>query len=312
MVFCIILLAALFLNEERFLLIDEPTNHLDSDARAIVSAYLRRKKGYILVSHDRRFLDGCVDHILALNHTGPELVRGTFSSWFRDKEDRDRGELARNEKLKGEIRRLEQAARQTSAWSDRVEKTKYASKNSGLRPDRGFIGHKSAKLMRRAKSLEDRQQRAIQEKSALLQDLERADSLKLAPLMYHSERMLEARTLTAAYRFYCDKDLEGAHSANADTRATYEVLMAQLDRYEDLPNDIEKLAEFSSQNKNVDLMGRLVYDDQHREVINFGKYKGQLASEVLKKDPGYFGWIQQGDFPSDTKRIMTAIKLRLR
>ena len=122
----------------------------------------------------------------------------------------------------------------------------------------------------------------------------------------------EQRTLTAAYRFYCDKDLEGAHSANADTRATYEVLMAQLDRYEDLPNDIEKLAEFSSQNKNVDLMGRLVYDDQHREVINFGKYKGQLASEVLKKDPGYFGWIQQGDFPSDTKRIMTAIKLRLR
>ncbi len=120
----------------------------------------------------------------------------------------------------------------------------------------------------------------------------------------------EQRTLVAAYRFYCDKDLEGAHSADADTRATYEVLMAQLDRYEDLPNDIDALAEFSSQNRNVDLMGRMIYDDKNREVINFGKYKGQLATEVLRRDPGYFGWIQQGEFPSDFKRKILAIKLR--
>lgn len=122
----------------------------------------------------------------------------------------------------------------------------------------------------------------------------------------------EQRTLTAAYRFYCDKELEGAHSANADTRATYEVLMAQLDRYDDLPNDMEQLSAYSSQNNNVDIMGRMIYDDQHREVINFGKYKGVLVTEVLKKDPGYFSWIQQGDFPSDMKRIMMAIKLRMR
>lgn len=120
----------------------------------------------------------------------------------------------------------------------------------------------------------------------------------------------EQRTLSAAYRFYCDKDLEGAHSANADTRATYEVLMAQLDRYDDLPNDVAKLSDYSAQNKNVDLMGRLVYDDQRREVINFGKYKGQLAADVLRRDPGYFSWIQQGDFPSNTKRAFMAIKLR--
>lgn len=120
----------------------------------------------------------------------------------------------------------------------------------------------------------------------------------------------EQRTLTAAYRFYCDRDLEAAHSANADTRATYEVLMAQLDRYDDLPNDVDKLAEYSSQTKNVDLMGRLIYDDQHREVINFGKYKGQLAADVLRRDPGYYNWIRQGDFPSNTKRAFTAIKLR--
>ncbi len=88
--------------------------------------------------------------------------------------------------------------------------------------------------------------------------------------------------------------------------------MAQLDRYDDLPNDMEQLSAYSSQNNNVDIMGRMIYDDQHREVINFGKYKGVLVTEVLKKDPGYFSWIQQGDFPSDMKRIMMAIKLRMR
>jgi DNA polymerase-3 subunit epsilon len=121
----------------------------------------------------------------------------------------------------------------------------------------------------------------------------------------------EQRTLSAAYKFYCDKNLEDAHSATADTRATYEVLMAQLDKYSDLPNDVAQLSDYSAQNKNVDLMGRLIYDEQHREVINFGKYKGQLAADVLRRDPGYFSWIQQGDFPSNTKRAFMAIKLRL-
>lgn len=194
------LLAALFLDEGAYPMIDEPTNHLDGEGRELVSKYLRRlDRGFLLVSHDRAFLDGCVDHILALNPTGPELVRGTFSSWFRDKEDRDRGEAARNEKLKGEIKRLERAAKQTSSWSDKVEQTKYGSKNSGLRPDRGFIGHKSAKMMQRAKNIEDRQRRAIEEKSGLLKDIERADSLKLTPLSYHSGRLLEGRDLAIAY-----------------------------------------------------------------------------------------------------------------
>lgn len=194
------LLAALFLDEGSFPMIDEPTNHLDGPGRALVSDYLRTlDRGFLLVSHDRAVLDGCVDHILALNQTGPELVRGNFSTWFRDKEDRERGEAARNEKLKGEIRRLEQAARQTERWSDRVEKTKYASKNSGLRPDRGFVGHKAAKLMKRSKALEDRRQRAVEEKAGLLQDVERADSLKLTPLIYHSRRLLEGKELAVTY-----------------------------------------------------------------------------------------------------------------
>lgn len=122
----------------------------------------------------------------------------------------------------------------------------------------------------------------------------------------------EPRNLVAAYKFYCDKDLEGAHSANADTKATYEVLLAQLDRYEDLPTDIDGLSNYSSQNRNVDFTGRLVYDDQKREIINFGKYKGRVAEEVLAQDPGYYGWIMQGDFTKNTKDCFTRIRMRLK
>ena len=122
----------------------------------------------------------------------------------------------------------------------------------------------------------------------------------------------EQRNLIAAYKFYCGKNLEDAHSANADTRATYEVLKAQLDRYDDLPNDMEKLSEFSTQNRNVDLMGRLIFNDDRKEVINFGKYKGRLAEEVLRQDPGYYSWILKGDFSQNTKDAFTTIKLRLK
>lgn len=121
----------------------------------------------------------------------------------------------------------------------------------------------------------------------------------------------EQRTLVAAYRFYCDKNLEDAHSAAADTMATLEVLEAQLERYPDLPRDVDALSEYSRQNRNVDLMGRLVYDDKNREVINFGKYKGQVAEDVIRRDPGYFAWILQGDFAQNTKDVFTRIKMRI-
>lgn len=122
----------------------------------------------------------------------------------------------------------------------------------------------------------------------------------------------EPRNLIAAYRFYCDKDLTNAHSANADTMATLEVLLAQLERYEDLPVDIDGLSKFSSQTRNVDFMGRLIYDDKGREIINFGKYKGQVAEDVLAKDTGYYGWIMKGDFTKNTKDAFTRIKLRVK
>lgn len=122
----------------------------------------------------------------------------------------------------------------------------------------------------------------------------------------------EPRNLIAAYKFYCGKDLTDAHSANADTRATYEVLMAQYDRYEDLPTDMAELSEYSGFHHCVDLMGRLIYDDQGREIINFGKYKGCVAADVLRKDPGYYSWILQGDFSDNTKDAFTRIKLSLK
>jgi len=121
---------------------------------------------------------------------------------------------------------------------------------------------------------------------------------------------MEKRTLEAAYRFYCDKTLENAHSADADTKATYEVLMAQLDRYPDLKNDIDFLAEFSSHNKNVDFAGRIIYNEKNEEVFNFGKYKGRKVEEVFDTDTGYYGWMMNGDFPLHTKNVLTAIKLR--
>ncbi len=120
----------------------------------------------------------------------------------------------------------------------------------------------------------------------------------------------EQRTLSAAYRFYCDKELEGAHSAEADAIATYEVLQAQLDRYPDLPNDIDELSKYSSHNRNVDFLGRIVLDDNDKEVFNFGKYKGQPVEEVLKKDPGYYTWMMNGQFPLHTKNVLTNIKLK--
>lgn len=120
---------------------------------------------------------------------------------------------------------------------------------------------------------------------------------------------MEPRTLSAAYKFFAGKELTDAHSAEADTLATYEVLQAQLDRYPNLENDIGKLAEFSAHNRNVDFAGRIVYNDDDVEVFNFGKYKGKPVREVLQSDPGYFGWMMNGDFPLYTKKVLTSIKL---
>ena len=194
-----VLLAVLFLRENRFLLIDEPTNHLDMNARTIVSRYLKSKRGFILVSHDRAFLDGCVDHILSINRTNIEIQRGNFSSWLVNKERQDGFELAENEKLSREIKHLSASAKRTADWSDNVEKTKYGTKNSGLRPDRGFIGHKAAKMMKTAKAIEGRRQSDIEERSKLLKNIESAESLKISQLQYHTSRMVSLDKVSVFY-----------------------------------------------------------------------------------------------------------------
>ncbi|MBU2998053.1 3'-5' exonuclease [Cellulophaga baltica] len=120
---------------------------------------------------------------------------------------------------------------------------------------------------------------------------------------------MEKRTLGAAYKFYCDKDLVDAHSAAADTNATYEVLLSQLDRYPDLENNVKKLAAFSSHKRTVDFAGFIIYDEDDEEIFSFGKHKGKKVHDVLEKEPGYFSWILNADFPLYTKKILTQIKL---
>jgi lincosamide and streptogramin A transport system ATP-binding/permease protein len=195
-----VLLAALFLKESSFLLIDEPTNHLDLNARKIVSDYLNSKRGFILVSHDRAFLDNCVDHILSINKTNIEIQKGNFSSWWENKEMQDNFELAENEKLKKDIRHLSAAAKRTSGWSDKVEKTKKGTDSSGSKvADRGYVGHKAAKMMKRSKVIENRQQSAIEEKSGLLRNIEDSESLKISQLAYHKNRLVELENVSIFY-----------------------------------------------------------------------------------------------------------------
>lgn len=188
-----VLLAALFLKENNFLLIDEPTNHLDMRGRELVSQYLNRKKGFILVSHDRAFLDGCIDHILSINKTSIDIQRGNFSSWFINKERQDSFELAENEKLKREINRLKITAREKASWSDTAESRKIgfnpvkSEKSIGRRP---YEGAKSKKMMKRAKVIEARQQTAIAEKSRLLKNIENSENLKIAQLSYHKDHLV--------------------------------------------------------------------------------------------------------------------------
>ncbi len=123
---------------------------------------------------------------------------------------------------------------------------------------------------------------------------------------------MEQRTLVAAYKFYCNKDLTDAHSAEADTTATYEILEAQIEKYADLKNDTAFLSEFSQMNKNVDLLGRFIYNDKNIEVFNFGKHKGRPVVEVLEKEPGYYSWMMNGDFPLYTKKVLKAIKEKMK
>lgn len=187
------LLAALFLREGHFLLIDEPTNHLDQDARRQVGDYLNRKQGFILVSHDRAFLDRCVDHILAVNRWDIQVQRGNFSSWYENKKRQDAFEQAEFGRLKKDVKRMEDAARQSERWAERAEGTKIGGIADRLHAnvgERSYIGEKSRRMQQRRKNLKRRQERALEEKRGLLKNVEQTERLKLFPLTHHSDRLL--------------------------------------------------------------------------------------------------------------------------
>ena len=194
-----ILLISLFLKGDNFLLIDEPTNHLDIETRNNLVSYLEKKKGFILVSHDRNFLDKVVDHIIAINNTNIEIQQGNFSSWKENKDRQDNFETMQNRKLQKNINRLEIVSKNTAKWSNEVEKTKSKKYNSESTIDKGYVGHKSAKMMKKSKVIEQRIEKAIDEKTNLLKNIDKNENLKIIPLESKKNPLILANNLQIKY-----------------------------------------------------------------------------------------------------------------
>lgn len=198
-----LLLAVLFSGENDFLLLDEPTNHLDQESRESVKAYLRGKKGFILVSHDRDLLDACIDHILVLNRKSIEIQSGNFSTWEENKRRKDEFAKRENEKHRKTIGKLKEAAGQSKKWAEKNESSKIgfdpAKEHDRSIATRAYIGAKTKKMQSRVKQMEKRMEREIQEQEGLLQDIEEIAALKMEPLKYHKDRLAEARGYGLGY-----------------------------------------------------------------------------------------------------------------
>ena len=203
-----LMLAVLFSKESSFLLIDEPTNHLDIYARELVKKYLNRKSGFILVSHDRNLMDGCVDHVLVLERNQIIVERGNFSSWWENKQKRDLFEQAENDRLKKDIKKLQKAARQAGQWADRVESTKIGfnpvKEHDRSISTRAYIGEKSRRMQQRRKNLEHRQQSAIEQKEGMLKNIENPAELRMTPLSHHKDVLIRTENVGI---FYGEKEV---------------------------------------------------------------------------------------------------------
>lgn len=205
------MLAVLFSQDNRFLLIDEPTNHLDLNGKKSIREYLAKKKEFILVSHDRDFLDECIDHILVINKTNIEVYRGNFSVWWEEKTRKDNYEREENNRLKRDIKRLEESARIKGEWADKVEAKKIGKKAAAdirkkgatVKGRRAYVGEKSRKMQQRRKNLENREEREIEEKSGLLKNLETVEELKLFPLRHYKDTLVSLEDVRI---FYEQKD----------------------------------------------------------------------------------------------------------
>lgn len=195
-----VLLAILFTVEDSYFLIDEPTNHLDIEGRQIVADFLNKKKqGFLLISHDRDFLDRCINHVISFNKTSIDVQNGNFTSWYNNKVYRDNFEFEENEKLKKDIKNLRKSAKQKRDWSDMVEKSKKGFKVSGNKPDKGYIGHRAAKMMKTSKNIEKRMQKNIDDKEKLLKDVEKMEELPILPLEHPKQNLVEVRNLSLSY-----------------------------------------------------------------------------------------------------------------
>lgn len=194
-----IFLISLFLKENNFLLIDEPTNHLDIETRNNLANYLQKKKGFILVSHDRIFLDKVVDHIISINNTNIEIQQGNFSSWKENKDKQDNFEMMQNEKLQKDINRLEITSKNNAKWSFEAEKAKSKKNNQETKIDKGYVGHKAAKMMKRSKNLEQRIDKSINEKNTLLKNVDKNEKLKIVPLINSRNPVIQLNNLQIKY-----------------------------------------------------------------------------------------------------------------
>lgn len=214
-----IMLAVLFSGENDFLLIDEPTNHLDKEARQIVKDYLKTKKGFILVSHDRDILDACIDHVLVLNRASIEVQAGNFTSWWENKEKADINARAENEKHLKEIGKLEAAADRAGRWAAKNENTKIGfdpiKEHDRFLKSRSYIGAKTKKMEKRLKSFEVRIEREIEEKEGLLNDIEEVVDLKLMPQKYHKERLVLLKDFSLQYK---DSDKKAVESVSLEIK----------------------------------------------------------------------------------------------
>lgn len=199
-----VMLCTMFLIEDAFLLLDEPTNHLDAKTRSVVSAYLKKKNGFILVSHYRQLLNEVCDHIISINKNSIDVMSGNYNVWKKAFDNREKFESGQRDKIIKDINRLEAASKNTSDWSNKAEKSKFNTKNSGLSVDRGYVGHKSAKMMKKAKVIEKRINRQKAQKENLLGDFEHTFSLKIKNERYRAEKIGYVHNLSL---FYYDKKI---------------------------------------------------------------------------------------------------------
>ncbi|HBP43528.1 MAG TPA: ABC-F type ribosomal protection protein [Clostridiales bacterium] len=194
-----VMLAILFSKDNNFLLIDEPTNHLDVQSRQSVMEFLNKQTGFIVVSHDRDFLDGCIDHIMSINKNNIEIQKGNFSSYWLNKNNQDKYEQEQNAKLEKEISHLKESVERISLWANKVEKTIKGTRNSGVKQDKGYVSHKSKTMMQRAKAIETRQLKAIDEKEKLLKNIDTYDTLKIIPTHNINSRYVGLKNIVINY-----------------------------------------------------------------------------------------------------------------